>query len=652
MFTRKQALSVFFALLMAAAFTGCGGGDGGGNGSTTLSLNDLDGASDVPVDKAFSYAFGGQPVNSSTVTAATFFIVKNEWVTSVLRAAYSASDCDVAEALPASVNCTSMTECVLDPAEDLEPLMSYTACLTPDIDYMSGASFAGFMATFMTAPKLRNVRVIPGSTSTDLIASWDALSGATSYNIYWGTAPGVTKTTGTKIEGATSPYTQDGLTTGTPYYYIVAAVFPLGEGPVSSEVVAYPQIDPVGTLDSTFNGTGYVQFTAVKTFEAGGVEIDSEGRIVVAGSTLDAVTGYDMALWRYNADGTPDTTFGGGDGYVTVHGTAGGNNWDKGFDLAIDSNGRLLVAGESENAGLKDDMVIWRFNGDGTADTTFGTGGAVLYNRGLGGNCSARSLAVDPDGNIVATGYCAGPVNDDMTLWRYTPDGTLDTTFGTNGVVFYNPASDKPSEGNNVAIDSNGKIVIVGIAQDATDTQRLTLWRYYSNGTLDTTFGGTGVVMYTGGDASQGFGVAVDPDDRIVATGDYSSGAISDAVVTRFTNGGTLDTTFSDDGAAFYSTADTDGAAAVAVDARGRVLITGISSLGMTTSAMFLARFTAAGELDTTFGTGGAVTYHDISIANSEDNGRAIAFDLTGRIIVAGTTSPYGDQRLIIWRYK
>ena len=276
----------------------------------------------------------------------------------------------------------------------------------------------------------------------------------------------------------------------------------------------------------------------------------------------------------------------------------------------------------------------------------------MLYNRGLGGNCSARSLAVDPDGNIVATGYCAGPVNDDMTLWRYTPDGTLDTTFGTNGVVFYNPASDKPSEGNNVAIDSNGKIVIVGIAQDATDTQRLTLWRYYSNGTLDTTFGGTGVVMYTGGDASQGFGAAVDPDDRIVATGDYSSGAISDAVVTRFINGGTLDTTFSDDGAAFYSTADTDGAAAVAVDARGRVLITGISSLGMTTSAMFLARFTAAGELDTTFGTGGAVTYHDISIANSEDNGRAIAFDLTGRIIVAGTTSPYGDQRLIIWRYK
>jgi len=651
MFTRKRASFVFFGFALLAALAGCGGG-GGGGAPTNLSLNDLDGATNVPVDMSFTYTFSSQ-IQTSTATTASFFILKNMPAASVVKAAIDPSVCDAASALPASVSCASQQQCTLDPDADLEPSTIYTACLSGGISYSMGGAFEGFMATFTTAPKPENFRVIPTAASTELIASWDALSAATSYNLYWGTAPGVTKTTGTKIEGAANPYTHSGLTTGTPYYYIVTGMFPLGEGPASDEVTAYPQISPAGAADDTFNGTGYVEFTAIKTFEAGGAQIDSSGRIVIAGSTMDAVTGYDMALWRYNADGTPDTTFGGGNGYITVHGTAGGNRWDKGFDVAIDSSGRLVVVGESEYAVLKTYMVIWRFNEDGTADTAFGTGGAAIYDRGLGGSCSSRSLAIDSNGNIVATGYCGGAVDDDMTLWRYTPDGAPDTSFGTGGVVFYNPVPEKPDEGTGIAIDSGGNIVIVGIARDASDSQRLTLWRYKPDGTLDSAFGGGGVAMFTGGDASQGIGVAVDSDDRVMATGDYISGVTpSDAVVARFTNDGALDTTFSGDGAAFYATGVTDGGAAVAVDSRGRVLVTGISDLGASSTAMFLARFTDAGAIDTTFGAGGAVTYHDVSIANSEDNGTAITFDSTGRIVVAGTTYPYGNQRLIIWRYK
>lgn len=617
---------------------------GGGGGTTVLSLNNLDGATGVPVDMSFTYTFSSQ-IGTSTATTAAFFILKNLPAASVVKAALDPSVCDAATALSASVSCASPLECTLDPDADLEPSTTYTVCLNGDISYMRGTPFEGFMATFTTAAKPENVRVIPGATSTDLIASWDAISGATSYNIYWGTAPGVTKATGTKIEGATNPYTQNDLTTGTPYYYIVTAVFSLGEGPASSEVTAYPQIDPLGQLDETFNGTGYVQFTTVPSFEAGGVEIDSSGRIVVGGSTLDPVTIYDMALWRYNADGTPDTTFGGGGGFVSVHGTGGGNHWDNGSDLAIDSAGRMIVVGYSENVALKFQMVIWRFNEDGSPDTTFGTDGVVLFDRGIGMSNWGYAVALDSDENIVVAGLCNGPVNDNMALWRYTPSGAPDTTFGTNGVVFYSDLS----QGQDVAIDSNGNIVVVGIAGGV---ERLTIWRYKADGTLDSTFGGDGIVTYDGGDASQGFGVAIDSNDRVVATGDYISGAAADAIVARFTNDGQLDTTFSEDGSAFYSTGDYDGGSAVAVDSRGRILVTGVSGMGGFASGMFLARFTEAGVIDTTFGTDGAVTYHDTSIADSNDNGTAITFDSTGRIVVAGTTYPYGNQRLIIWRYK
>ena len=116
------------------------------------------------------------------------------------------------------------------------------------------------MASFTTAgdgiDAPTDLAVATGSASGQLDVSWTAVDGATSYNLYYGTETGVTTATGTKIEDAESPYTQGGLTNGTRYYYIATAVNSGGESVASEEANGVPQINPVGTLDTTFNGVG------------------------------------------------------------------------------------------------------------------------------------------------------------------------------------------------------------------------------------------------------------------------------------------------------------------------------------------------------------------------------------------------------------
>ncbi len=483
----------------------------------------------------------------------------------------------------------------------------------------------------------------------ELIISWTASSDAKSYNLYWGTSAGVTTATGTLIAGAASPYTHNGLTNGMRYYYIVTAVNDNGESTASAEASGLPQINPVGVLDNDLGSIGYVRYTT-NTGWISGVDIDLSGRMVFTGRITIGANTY-MALWRYNADGTPDTTFGGGDGLVTTTGTAGGT-LDEGIGVTIDSLGRILVTGYSLNAGFICQMIIWRFMTDGTADASFGTSGVVSYDRGFGNDNWGEEILVDGSGRILVAGLSNNAADRDMALWRYTDAGELDTTFGGTGVVFqHNTAGGNGDDiGFDLAINNNGGIAVVGESWNGTNND-FVIWRFTDTGTLDTSFDGDGIVLFDRGADDRGYAITFDAQGRAVATGVSDNGTDDDFLVWRYTNMGEPDTTFNSDGVAVYDSTLDDAGWGIGMDSRQRVVAVGASGLPGGANDMAAIRYNDDGSFDTTFDTDGVVLFQYQPV--SRNDGGSIAFDATGRIIIAGSIdAPPLDIYATFWRYQ
>ena len=298
-----------------------------------------------------------------------------------------------------------------------------------------------------------------------------------------------------------------------------------------------------GTLDTTF-GTGGV---VVHNNAAGGngddsgrsITVDSQGRILVAGYSLNSSGNSDMVIWRYNADGTLDTSFD-GDGIVVHNSAAGGNGNDYGYSIITDGQGRILVAGQSFN-GSNDDMVIWRYNIFGSLDVSFGTGGIVVHHNaaGGGGNDLGRSIAIDSQGRILVAGHSQNSSDYDMVVWRYNPDGTPDTSFGTNGFVVHNSAAGGNSNdyGRSITIDGKERILITGESYNGSDYD-MVIWRYNPDGTLDTSFGNNGVVVHNsaagGNNHDHGLSITIDSQGKILVTGDSYNGSNYDMALWRY----------------------------------------------------------------------------------------------------------------------
>ena len=299
-----------------------------------------------------------------------------------------------------------------------------------------------------------------------------------------------------------------------------------------------------GSLDTTFNGTGYVIHDAA----AGGsssndvayaIALDSSGKILVAGESTGATTAQDMVIWRYNPDGSLDTTFNFPKGFVVYNGTGA----NIGYGITIDASGKIFVAGYSYNStNLNQDMTIWRYNPDGTLDTSFNTVGYVTHNNATGANDNdfGRGITIDSSGKVLVVGYSFNGANNDMLIWRYNPDGTLDTSFNGVGYVVHNGAAGGSGvdEGRAIAIDSLGKILVVGYSFNGANND-MVIWRYNPDGMLDTSFNGTGYIVHhnaAGGNGSDyGYGIRIDSQGRILVVGSsFGNGTGDDMVIWRF----------------------------------------------------------------------------------------------------------------------
>ena len=404
-----------------------------------------------------------------------------------------------------------------------------------------------------------------------------------------------------------------------------------------------------GTIDTTFGGDvnptdgtpdGFIVHhnAAMGNLHDVGysIIIDSNSKILVAGGSTGSWS--DMTIWRYNSDGTLDTTFGDDvnpadgtpDGIVFLHDTGGGNLDDWGNSIVIDANGNILVTGFSSGSSGNWDMVVWRFNSDGTLDTTFGgdvnpadgtPDGFVIHDNAAGGNGndSGFSIHIDANGKILVSGKSRAS-SEDVTVWRFNSNGTLDTTFGSDvnpadgtpdGFFVHNDTAGGTGEdvGYAISTDTNGRIIVAGYARNSSGNNDMVLWRFTPNGTLDTTFGGD-----------------VNPAD------------------------GTPDGFIIHDNVAGGS--GSDMGLSVVVDGKGRILITGTSENTAGDSDMIIWRFNADGTVDTAFDTDGIVVDDNVNSGNS-DAGTSITIDANGKILITGRTGGIGiDNDMVIWRYN
>ncbi len=183
-------------------------------------------------------------------------------------------------------------------------------------------------------------------------------------------------------------------------------------------------------LDTTFGGTGRVS-TPVGGGQGEAVVIQPGGGIVTAGwRTVGA--GTDFALTRHDASGNLDQSFG-TNGIAT---TDLGGPGDQAYDAALLPDGGIVAVGETDAAGIqKQQFALARYTADGALNPSFGTGGTVTTNF-TGHGDVANAVAVQGDGKIVVAGFAfSSGINGDFALARYNADGSLDTSFGTGGKV-------------------------------------------------------------------------------------------------------------------------------------------------------------------------------------------------------------------------
>jgi uncharacterized delta-60 repeat protein len=286
-----------------------------------------------------------------------------------------------------------------------------------------------------------------------------------------------------------------------------------------------------GSLDTTFGGDGKVMTDFGDTEDFGkALRIQADGRIVLTGYQMLDVSDADFALARYTVNGALDATFS-GDGRVT----ADFGDYDVAYDLAVQSDGRIVLAG---GVGLHD-WGLARFNADGTPDTSFGDEGQVRTTFVADDIGFATAVRMQADGKIVAAGLGGG-----IGVARYNADGSLDSTFGGDGMASVVVPSGIGSWVNDMILQADGRILVVGWSgrSGATDSDML-LVRFNANGSLDTTFGGgDGIVLsdfFSGNDDARD--VVVQAGGRIVVGGAIGIGGTSVGAGVRYTPDGSLD---------------------------------------------------------------------------------------------------------------
>jgi uncharacterized delta-60 repeat protein len=348
-----------------------------------------------------------------------------------------------------------------------------------------------------------------------------------------------------------------------------------------------------------------------------------------------------LALVRYNSDGSLDASFGAGSGKVLT------NLGSSTLGLAATLSGSTVVVAGSNQGFSTTNFIVVRYNTDGTLDSSFNNGaGYVLTSIGQT-NSAAEAVTIQPGSfgqpnTIVAAGYSdVGGGNRAFALVRYNMDGTRDNNFDGDGIVTTPGAGSSFSDIRAVSIQTTGtiqnpisKIVVGGTDFNVTTHKaQWTIARYNSNGTLDTSFA-------TNGFAHPTFGASTDANcnalvlsgTKILAVGS-AAGAESDFATARLNADGSLDSTFDGDGKRTDDIGNGRASAkAIAIQSDGKLIVAGTFNAPRAFKPALL-RLNTDGTLDTSFGDGSG-RFVDFG---SDQTISGVAVQADGKIVIAGS---------------
>ena len=396
-----------------------------------------------------------------------------------------------------------------------------------------------------------------------------------------------------------------------------------------------------GDLDVSFGGDGIVSTPLPNESigAASGLLVQADGKLLV--SVLAVGQDFDSAIVRYNPDGTLDTTFS-GDGVFNSPFPAG--DADAANAIAQQADGRLLVAGPLIS-GKFGGFYVLRLNPDGSLDTTF-SGDGIMTGSILG-TADARALAVQPDGKILVAGitFNSSSFEDYFAVTRLNSNGSLDTAFGVGGSATVSFGAIDFFD--DMALQADGKIILMGNADQSSANPYLAMVRFNANGVLDNTFDGDGRVM-TRIEGLHGNSLTTQPDGKILVGGSLFSAF----AVVRYNPNGSLDTTFDGDGIATTAFGTTsDGVNDLIVQPDNKIIAAGETAVGpsLLDLDMATARFNADGSLDTNFGTNGKVV---VRVSGESDLANAVALQPDGKIVLAGAGTELGSRQVTLVRLR
>lgn len=339
------------------------------------------------------------------------------------------------------------------------------------------------------------------------------------------------------------------------------------------------RLNPDGTADSGFDGDGTLTINAFNESYAYDLFIQADGKIVVVGARYDGNFSASMLALRLNADGTLDTSFGTG-GYSEPNVSTGD---DFAYAVAPLVNGQFLLAGSRVDANFNNQPVVIRLNADGSVDNTFGNNGVAEVAVNQIEN-QFWSIGVQADGRIVASGSFSrdigGGLSDrDVLVACFDANGVLDPTFGTGGTVVKSITPDEQDVAFGQALDAMGNIFLAGFTEQADFTFDGFLLEMNDDGADVTTFGTGGTVTFNPPvDQNVFYDVLLQPDGKALVCGTAGGFIFNprDQVLARYTTAGVLDNTFGTNGYVLNSiNGGFDEANALALQSDGAILVAG-----------------------------------------------------------------------------